>query len=230
MGSRNISRSSGADTTLSRMYLFVDEAGNLDFSPKGSRYFILTSVAIGDCSIEKEVLQLRRELVWNGHDINDAFHASADRQVVRDEVFKVIGPHRLRVDATVFEKAKARPHLRDVDKYYERAWYLHMKHLAPQVAIDHDEMLVVGASFGTLKKQRALTTEIQGVIRQVWKGGNAMTVCWPAATDPCLQVADYCCWAIQRKWELGDKRSHVLIESIIATEYDIFAMSEVRFY
>jgi hypothetical protein len=31
----------------------------------------------------------------------------------------------------------------------------------------------------------------------------------PHMSDPCLQVADYCTWAIQRKWERGDERSHV---------------------
>jgi hypothetical protein len=215
---------------LSRIYLFVDEAGNLDFSPRGSRYFILTSVAIDDCSIEKDILELRRRLAWEGLDINRAFHASSDRQVVRDEVFKVIGKHNLRIDATVFEKAKARPHLHHIDRFYERTWYLHMKHLAPRATIVHDEMLVIGASFGTLKKQVALTTEVDGVIKQVWKEGHARTVCWPAATDPCLQIADYCCWAIQRKWELGDERSHVLIKDMIATEYDIFAKSSIRYY
>ncbi|MBI4325920.1 MAG: DUF3800 domain-containing protein [Chloroflexi bacterium] len=31
-------------TTPRRLYLFLDEAGNLDFSPSGTRYFMLGSV------------------------------------------------------------------------------------------------------------------------------------------------------------------------------------------
>ena len=29
-----------------RLFLFLDESGNLDFSPSGTRYFILTSVSM----------------------------------------------------------------------------------------------------------------------------------------------------------------------------------------
>ncbi len=29
-----------------RVYIFLDESGNLDFSPSGSRYFVLTSVTM----------------------------------------------------------------------------------------------------------------------------------------------------------------------------------------
>jgi hypothetical protein len=41
---------------------------------------------------------------------------------------------------------------------------------------------------------------------------------WPALSNPCLQVADYCCWAVQRKWERNDRRSFNLIEQFIASE------------
>ncbi len=51
---------------MSRVFLFVDEAGNFDFSPKGSKYFILTSVAVDGCSVGDELLELHRALVWEG--------------------------------------------------------------------------------------------------------------------------------------------------------------------
>jgi hypothetical protein len=37
-------------------------------------------------------------------------------------------------------------------------------------------------------------------------------------SEPCLVVADYCTWAIQRKWERDDQRSHELIAGKIASE------------
>jgi hypothetical protein len=45
---------------------------------------------------------------------------------------------------------------------------------------------------------------------------------WPSASDPCLWVADYCTWAIQRKWERGDTRSDDLIKDRIRSEFDIW--------
>jgi hypothetical protein len=48
-----------------------------------------------------------------------------------------------------------------------------------------------------------------------------------ARTDQCLWVADYCSWAIQRKWERTwqgqpDDRSHKLIAAKIRSEFNIF--------
>ncbi|MDN5882231.1 MAG: DUF3800 domain-containing protein, partial [Nitrosospira sp.] len=37
-----------------------------------------------------------------------------------------------------------------------------------------------------------------------------------------LQVADYCTWAIYRKWARGDERSYCLIARAIRSEFDIF--------
>ena len=41
--------------------------------------------------------------------------------------------------------------------------------------------------------------------------------------DECLKATDYCCWAIQKKWERGDLRSYDLIEDKLRSEYDIFS-------
>lgn len=39
--------------------------------------------------------------------------------------------------------------------------------------------------------------------------------------EPCLVVADYCTWAIQRKWERNDARSQILLADKIASETKI---------
>ena len=48
--------------------------------------------------------------------------------------------------------------------------------------------------------------------------------------DPCLQIADYCCWAIQRKWESGDDRSYVLIKDKIQSDFNAFARGKTVYY
>lgn len=53
---------------------------------------------------------------------------------------------------------------------------------------------------------------------------------WPAETDPCLQVADYCTWALQRKWERGDERSYELIRAKIRSEYDVWKTGTTYYY
>jgi hypothetical protein len=44
------------------------------------------------------------------------------------------------------------------------------------------------------------------------------------------QVADYCTWAIQRKWERQDQRSHALIASKVQSEFDVWARGKVQYY
>jgi hypothetical protein len=43
---------------------------------------------------------------------------------------------------------------------------------------------------------------------------------WPNMSEPCLLVADYCTWAIQRRWERGDGRSHALVAGKIRSEVE----------
>lgn len=36
------------------LYLFIDESGNFDFSPKGTKYFVLTALATFDPLMKRE--------------------------------------------------------------------------------------------------------------------------------------------------------------------------------
>ena len=55
---------------------------------------------------------------------------------------------------------------------------------------------------------------------------------WAASSAPLLQVADYCAWAIQRKWERdpSDTNCYDLIRGKIESEYDIFGRSTTAYY
>lgn len=44
------------------------------------------------------------------------------------------------------------------------------------------------------------------------------------------QIADYCSWAIQRKWESGDQRSYDLIRDKIRSEFDAFSTGSMYYY
>lgn len=191
---------------MGRVYVFADEAGDFNFGhgPGASRYFILTTVTLTDCSIGNEILALRRQLVWEGAELTEHFHATEERQTVRDRVYALLDGYQFRIDSTIFDKPKTRLHLRsDETTFYQYAWYFHLKYVAGQITTPQDELLVIAASLGTRKKQAAFHHAVQDVVAQVTQVNQFRTAFWPASTDPCLQVADYCCWAIQRKWERG---------------------------
>lgn len=213
-------------------YVFSDEAGNFDFSrgSGASRYFILGTVAADDCRIGDELLQLRRDLGWRGVHLDKVFHATEDPQAVRDQVFEVLSAGDFRIDATILEKSKAQPHLQDERALYKMAWYLHFKHVAPEVASPSDRMFVIASSLGTKKKRATFHKAVDDVVDQVSPCASHRVAFWPAASDPCLQVVDYCVWAIQRKWERKDARAYDLIEDKVDSEFDVWSIGTERYY
>ena len=110
-----------------RAYVYGDESGNFDFSDQegASRYFILTTVTVVDRAIESNLLDLRRELAWEGESLAGGFHATNDKQRVRDRVFTVLGRYDFRMDATILEKRKADPRIRPTPAlFYGFTWVL----------------------------------------------------------------------------------------------------------
>lgn len=213
-------------------YLFADEAGNFDFSAGGSRYFIVTAVSMPDFASGIELLDLRHALAYEGAELaHDGFHASEDKQAVRDLVFKLISTHEVKIDAVILEKRKAHPRIASHDAhFYQLAWHLLFKHIATRCFPDNEQGLVVAGSLGTKKKLMGFSKALSEVVRQHRQPDLVKTASWAASSHPCLQVADYCCWAIQRKFEQGDDRSYVLIQPKISSCFEPFRRGSTNYY
>jgi hypothetical protein len=214
-------------------YVFADEAGNFDFTLNAgaSRYFILCTVTLVDsCKVGDDLLALRRGLGWKGLHLDSVFHASYDPQAVRDEVFNLLQVSYFRVDATIVEKRKTQPHLQSERALYKMAWYLHFKFVAQKIANRSDRLFVTAASLGTKKKRAAFHAAVDDVVDQVSPCRSYRVAFWPMESDPCLQVADYCTWAIQRKWERNDTRSYDLIKPKVRTEYEVWRSGATYYY
>ena len=220
-----------------RTYIYADESGNFDFSNGrgATRYFILASVAADEptiAAIERDLSHLRWELAWEGYLLPDGFHASPNEQYVRDCFFSAIRPYDFRIDATLFEKCKVNPRIRTSDEsFYRFAWNAHLTGLIQSLVLPSNELVVTTASLNR-KFQRGFLSEV-GTAGQR-SGANVIVKgdVIAAATNLMLQVADYCAWALRRKWELcpPDNRSYTLISAKVATEFDLLANSEVAFY
>lgn len=216
-----------------RKYLFSDESGCLTFESKKnvSRYFILCTVAAEPDHIGPPITSLRRQLAWEGHRDDECIHATSDPQAVRDRVFALIQTFNIRVDATILDKPKALPKIRKTeDRFYQYAWYYHFKHISQLVFNKHDEAFICASQIGTRKKKVAFRAALNDVVQQTIPSMAWRTSFWPTSSDPCLLIADYCAWAIQRKWEHGDARSHALIANKIATEFDLWRSGNTQFY
>jgi hypothetical protein len=213
--------------------IFADEAGCFTFEKKlgASRFFILCTVAMDDDTVATNLIRLRRELAWKGADLGDYFHACTDKQAVRDAVFETILRHPFTVQATIMEKTKAQPQVRQTKpRFYQYGWYYHFKHGTHGEMLKDHEALITAACLGTKKERIAFESAVDDVMRQTMRVKEWKTDFMPAASDPGLQVADYCAWAIQRKWESGDLRSYELLANRISYEYDLFAKGTTHHY
>jgi hypothetical protein len=156
------------------------------------------------------LLDLRRRLAWDGFELGEYFHATTDKQAVRDEVFAAIAKHPFTIQATIMEKSKAQSQVRtSKPRFYQTGYFFHFKHGVSKQLTDDHEALVTTASLGNRKERAAFQAAVGDVMRQTNKHRKWMADFMPCHADPCLQVADYGAWAIQRKWEseLKDQRS-----------------------
>lgn len=218
---------------MARLYVFADEAGDFAFKrgPNVSKYFVVCTITTHSCAIAEDLLELRRNIAWNRGSLGEYFHATTDTQATRDLVFDVIRRHDFQIQATIMEKSKAQPNVTiSKDRFYKYGWYYHFKHGLAKNIKSHEEVLITAASIGTKKGQTVFTDAVNDVVGQFMRRKQWATGFWPCGTDPCLQVADYCTWAIQRKWERNDSRSYDLIKDRIIYEYDLWSRGKAHYF
>lgn len=135
----------------------------------------------------------------------------------------------------ILDKRKARPDTyTDSLYFYKLAWYLHFKFVAPQIADARDELLVVASSLQIKRKKKSTKAAVHEAVKEVVNQVSPTVTCHcafsPAKTDPCLQVADYLTWAIQRKHEGSDLRSYELVEHLVKSEFQPFKVGSKTYY
>jgi hypothetical protein len=218
---------------MTERFLFSDEAGCFTFNKNQnvSRYFIICTVTASDLDLALALTRLRHTLIREGLPVGDYFHATTDAQAVRDRVFSTMLDHPFKFQATICEKSKAQPQVRSSKaRFYQYPWFYHLKHgISPHVN-KGDTLMVTAASIGSKKERHTYTNCLKDVLNQNVKDGDWAVDFRPAGHEPLLQVADYCAWAVQRKWERGDLQSFDLIKHRLTYEYELWKKGTVHYY
>jgi hypothetical protein len=201
-----------------QIYVFADESGDFDFSNQAaSKYFTLGTIVLYDPTIGDRLLALRRQWASEGLGLNTTLHATEDEQAVRDRVFTFLGSEDFEADFTVLEKRKLPTSVRSQQALYKDAWTRHFKTMGTRCLQTQDQLLVVVSALGLRGERAKLQACVDEAAR--WTAQNSYQVAfWPCDSDPCLQIADYCTWAVHRKYERHDKRSYNLIKAKIKSE------------
>lgn len=218
---------------MSQVFLFADEAGCLTFKRHqgASKYFVLCTLFTDDCRLSNELLDIRRSLAISGDPERDKLHATSDKQEVRDRTFAVLQKYQFRIDATILEKSKAQPQTRiDEPTFYQYAWYYHFKHIGPAFTHNGDKLLITAAALGSKKTKAAFKQGVNNTLQQTTPRDQWEVAFMESSQDPLLWAADYCAWAIQRKWEKDDDRSYAMIKDKINTEFDLWSRGTIHHY
>jgi hypothetical protein len=215
-------------------YLFLDEGGNLDFTPRGTAFFTMSSVlTCRPFKLDSPLLDLKFDLIERGFD-NEYFHATTDKQAVRDRVFALIQANlsAFRVDSVVVRKRKTAPRVRaDLRFYPDTLGYLLKYIMHPCNTSRWSDLIVITDQLPMNNKRKAIRKAIQQSLAQrLPKTVPYRILHHDSKSCFGLQIADYCNWAIGRKWERGDLRSYDLIRQAIASEFDIFRHGHTDWY
>ncbi len=228
--------------TLLPLLVFIDESGDFNFSPSGSKFYTITALITHhpyECCQElthkRFSILSRQELPSLGQNYLDMhlchrFHACEDKQVVRDEVFKIItSMGKSKCHSIVVQKNKANPVLRPADHFYPKILsylldYIFKSYLYSNLCIFINDFPVASHKQAFVS---AIKTEI---IRK--EPSKPYQLFFPSAdSNHYLQVCDYINWAIYRKWENGDVRSYDLIKSYLGKpELDIYQKGTIEYY
>lgn len=215
--------------------MFIDEGGNFDFSPTGTKYFSLS------CLSEKrpfpsydKLRNIKYDLIEDGINI-EHFHATTDKQFVRDKVFEVIRDNidNIKVDSIIVRKNKTNPSLHADEKFYCKVFEMLMKWVLRKRVNLHeiDHLIIFTDSMPTKKKKKAMEKGVKLTLSKlVNKGLRYYIYHHQSRSNLNLQVIDYINWAILRKWERGDSRSYEIIKNAIDGEWDVFEGGDRAYY
>jgi len=227
-------RRMGEASDTKHLYVLLDEGGDLNFSPSGTRYFTLTTVTkTRPFAWEAPLSALKYDLIEIGLDL-EYFHAAEDRQAVRDQVFAIIADHLkdVRLDSLIVEKRKTGPALQPLERFYPRMiGYLLQYVLHPKNVGNYEEVIVLTDSIPVNRKREAVEKAVKQTLSAMLPAETRYRVLHHASKS-CLglQVADYCNWAVFRKWERGDPRSYERIKAGLQSEFEIFKTGEKSYY
>lgn len=221
------------------LYLFIDESGNFDFSPSGTKYFILTALSTtAPFKIAAPLLELRYQLLPNyagGRAMEESgyFHAAEDAQSVRDAVFATImkNGQEIRIDSVIAQKNRANPkfHTQQL-ALYRRMGEALLKYTFNRAAWDnYDHVVLVFSSLFDKKKRGILKQTFKSLIKSIAAKPYSLYF-HDSKFDLCNQAVDYLGWAIYRKWESADMRSYNPIKHLVKSEFQIFSKGETEYY
>lgn len=187
------------------------------------------------CELEKKLRKGNILAIDSG-----CFHATEDKQAVRDEVFGVLKScDDFTIDSIIVEKCKTNPILREETRLYKKIYH----YLLDYVFRRHQEVkkiLIFIHAAPVKKKRHAFEKGIKETLSEILdkerlgKEIRYHIQYLPTVSSYGLQAADYCSWALKKKWgdwgEKIDLRPYECIAAKVKSEFEIFKAGKTKYY
>ncbi len=217
------------------LYLFIDEGGDFNFSNTGTKHFTLSCISkTRPFEAYKVLYELKYDLMESGLIELEYFHASEDRQIVRDQIFKIIDKNfrDSKINSIIVQKNRAHPKVLEDERFYTDMFSCFIENSLKDLNISQYRKLIIITDRIPIKRKRnAVEKGLKLVLSEKLTKFIEYTILHhDSKSNFDLQLADYCNWAIYRKWERGDLRSYDLIKKFIKSEIDIFETDTKLYY
>ncbi len=226
-------------------YIFVDEAGDMDFSEKGSKHYMFSFLVKKRPFILHEYISnYRYKLLERNLDpLNDkrlnieAFHAHKDNKHIKNKLFSIISTfdtNNIQVYSYILEKPKVLPEKRDEkDKFYIENLKFAIEKLLKKLSIKNDFIIITDNLPVLSNKNNQIKALKEGIGEFIKTDKHKIRYdifhhC--SASSVNLQIIDYICWAIFRKYEIQDSSYYEIINKYIIAEENMTKDRKIEFY
>ena len=239
-------------TKQKTLYIFIDESGNFDFTPTGTKHFVLTAVStLQPLKSRDELLQKVYKLKYDGWTEGQKdyfFHATEDTQEIRNWTFDAIKKlDDIEIDAVIAQKNKANPSLyieykpnkdwkgiktiRSEERFYDKVsqmllQYIFRRHEGKD---DIKNIVVVLGSLFTETKRGYVLKSLKHYLKNTFKKPFHIYF-YPTSSDINCQIADYCGWAVYVKEERGETRPWEEIKDKVKSCFRVFDRGTTKYY
>lgn len=215
-------------------YLFLDESGDLGFNPRGSDFYVLTRIRTQRPFHWRDALDnYKYDLIEFGLN-HEHFHCAEDNSHVRNRVFDIIQNNldEIQIDSVIVEKNKTHPKVQQEMRFYIDMLNTLLGYVLNREGwVATEEVIVITDRIPINRKRKAIEKGIKTSLpRLLPRGVRGRILHHDSRSHYGLQVADYCSWAIYRKWQNGKTDYYDRVKPALHSEYDIFERGRTIYY
>lgn len=213
------------------LFVFMDESGDMQFKPKGTRHFLVTAVCTPRPASSAALMQELKYELMSARSEDLEFHATNNSPGTRRRVIDVIsGIPDLRVHTMWIDKRYTHP-TRQSNTALFGLFARSMGRWIDSVyrTSDYEDVVLIFDSVLTGKERDAFKKELKPELQKL--NFSYKILFHPVKQDLNGQIADYFSWSWFRKIEHADSRYYdELSKTTWWTQFDLFNSGQTQYW